>query len=225
MLATKRFAGVAPEVNLKDHTSYTPPASANKVAHSGLETQRRCHQKLKTGYRWPHKRTRVYQKFKKKSTTKFHTAEAIQSGKAPQKDKNRNMKYHKTSTSYSIPVLFTGVSPLWSALTPYVQLRSAWPSSSTQCTLICTWSYSCWGSSPPSWRSLTAHSTQWCTGCAWKPSNPLINTCWGVILPRLWRTVLLPQFQPKQTKWVVLGLFKFAQVFAKWTSLNSGHEF
>ena len=48
-LAAKRSAGVAPEVNLREHVTHTPPPSANKVAHSGFETQRRRHQKSKTG--------------------------------------------------------------------------------------------------------------------------------------------------------------------------------
>ena len=41
MLAAKRSAGVAPEVNFRE--------CVNKTAHSGLETQRRHHQKSKTG--------------------------------------------------------------------------------------------------------------------------------------------------------------------------------
>ena len=46
MLAAKRSAGVAPEVNLREHISHTPPPSVNKAAHSGFETQRRQHQKF-----------------------------------------------------------------------------------------------------------------------------------------------------------------------------------
>ena len=49
MLATKRLAGVAPEVNLRECISCMPLPSANKAAHSGFETQRRHHQKSKTG--------------------------------------------------------------------------------------------------------------------------------------------------------------------------------
>ena len=49
MLAIKRSAGVAPEVDLKEHTSHTPLPCANNAAHSGFETQRRRHQKFKTG--------------------------------------------------------------------------------------------------------------------------------------------------------------------------------
>ena len=41
--AIKRSAGVAPEVNLTEHTSCTPLPSANKTGHSGFETQRRHH--------------------------------------------------------------------------------------------------------------------------------------------------------------------------------------
>ena len=43
-LAAKRLAGVTPEVNIREHGTCIPPASANKAAHSGFETQRRCHQ-------------------------------------------------------------------------------------------------------------------------------------------------------------------------------------
>ena len=38
MLATKRLAGVAPELNLREHVTHMPLPSANKVAHSGFET-------------------------------------------------------------------------------------------------------------------------------------------------------------------------------------------
>ena len=44
MLATKRSAGVTPEVNLREHLTCTILPSANKAARSGFETQRRCHQ-------------------------------------------------------------------------------------------------------------------------------------------------------------------------------------
>ena len=49
MVATKRLAGVAPEVNLGECVTCTPLPSTNKAALSGYETQRRCHQKTKTG--------------------------------------------------------------------------------------------------------------------------------------------------------------------------------
>ena len=48
-LAAKRSAGVAPEVNLSEHVTSMPLSSANKAAHFGFETQRRRHQKSKTG--------------------------------------------------------------------------------------------------------------------------------------------------------------------------------
>ena len=49
MLAANRPAGVAPEVNLREHISHMLLPSANKAAHSGFETQRRRHQKTKRG--------------------------------------------------------------------------------------------------------------------------------------------------------------------------------
>ena len=49
MLAAKRLAGIVPEVNLREHITYTPLQSMNKAAHFGFETQRRCHLKSKTG--------------------------------------------------------------------------------------------------------------------------------------------------------------------------------
>ena len=48
MLAIKRSAGVAPEVNFREHISLTPPPSMNKAANSGFETQRGYQQKSKT---------------------------------------------------------------------------------------------------------------------------------------------------------------------------------
>ena len=49
MLAAKRSAGVTPEVNLREHVTHMPQPSINNAAHSGFETQRRCHQKSKIG--------------------------------------------------------------------------------------------------------------------------------------------------------------------------------
>ena len=49
ILAAKRSAGVAAEVNLKEPVTHTPPPSVNEAAHSSLETQRRYYQKSKTG--------------------------------------------------------------------------------------------------------------------------------------------------------------------------------
>ena len=68
MLATKRSAGVTPEVNVKEHVTPMPPQSTNKAAHSSFETQRRHHQKSKTGgISGPKKRTHVLETFKKKN--------------------------------------------------------------------------------------------------------------------------------------------------------------
>ena len=47
ILATKRSAGVIPEVNLREDVTCTPLPSTNKAAHYGFETQRRRHQKSK----------------------------------------------------------------------------------------------------------------------------------------------------------------------------------
>ena len=49
MLATKRLAGVTPEVNLREHVTYMPLPSMNKAAYFGFETQGRHHQKSKIG--------------------------------------------------------------------------------------------------------------------------------------------------------------------------------
>ena len=43
-----RSAGVAPEVNLREHITCTPLSTTNKAAHFGFETQGRRHQKSKT---------------------------------------------------------------------------------------------------------------------------------------------------------------------------------
>ena len=62
MQANKRSAVVAPKVNLRECASHMPLLSANKAAYFGSETQNRCHQKSKTGYKLPHKRTFVQPK-------------------------------------------------------------------------------------------------------------------------------------------------------------------
>ena len=49
MLATKRSACVAPELNLRECVTHMPLPRVNKAAHSGFETQKRYHQKSKTG--------------------------------------------------------------------------------------------------------------------------------------------------------------------------------
>ena len=48
MLAAKRSAGVAPDMNLRKRVTDMLPPSVNKAAQSGFETQRRCHQNFKT---------------------------------------------------------------------------------------------------------------------------------------------------------------------------------
>ena len=45
----QRSAGVTPEVNVRELVTCTPSPSMNKVDHHTFETQRRCHQKSKTG--------------------------------------------------------------------------------------------------------------------------------------------------------------------------------
>ena len=49
MLAAKGSAGVTPEANTRECVTHMPPPSVNKAAHSVFETQRRCHQRSKTG--------------------------------------------------------------------------------------------------------------------------------------------------------------------------------
>ena len=49
MLAGKRLAVVALDVNFREYVICMPPPSLNKAAHSGFETQRRHHQKSKIG--------------------------------------------------------------------------------------------------------------------------------------------------------------------------------
>ena len=43
------LAGVALEANLRESVTHTPLPSTNKAAYYGFETQRRRHQKSKTG--------------------------------------------------------------------------------------------------------------------------------------------------------------------------------
>ena len=66
MLAAKRSAGVAPEVNLHGHVTCVPMPSVNKAAHSGFETEQKCHEKSKAVA--PQKRHVLQNKFFKKST-------------------------------------------------------------------------------------------------------------------------------------------------------------
>ena len=52
---SKRLAGVAPEVNLTGHTSYTPLLSANKAATLALKRRGDVTRSPKQRYQWPHK--------------------------------------------------------------------------------------------------------------------------------------------------------------------------
>ena len=56
ILAAKRSAGVAPEVNLGECVTRTPLPTVIKAAHSGFETDGTCHQKSKTGVSVAHKK-------------------------------------------------------------------------------------------------------------------------------------------------------------------------
>ena len=51
----KRSAGVAPEVNLREHVTHTPLPSVNKVAHSGFNPRGDITRSPKQGYQWLHK--------------------------------------------------------------------------------------------------------------------------------------------------------------------------
>ena len=66
MLTTKRLASVTPGVNLWGHVTHVPLPSASKVAHSGFETQRRYHQKSKTGVSVAPQKAHVLQFYFKK---------------------------------------------------------------------------------------------------------------------------------------------------------------
>ena len=63
MLATKRSAGVVPEMNLREGVTCFPLPSRNKAA------LRRCHQKSEKGYQWTHKKDLCPPKFKKQQKT------------------------------------------------------------------------------------------------------------------------------------------------------------
>ena len=56
-------AGVAPEVNLREHLTHMPPPNMNKADHPGFETHRRRHLKSKTGISGPTKRIHVLPNF------------------------------------------------------------------------------------------------------------------------------------------------------------------
>ena len=68
MLATKRLASVAPEVDLGECTLHLPLQKANKAEPTlALNPRGDVTRNPKKGYQWPQKRTCVRQKLKKKS--------------------------------------------------------------------------------------------------------------------------------------------------------------
>ena len=62
MLGTKRSAGVAPEVNLREHVTHIPLPSVNKAAHCGFESQEMSPEVQNRGISGPTKRTYILQK-------------------------------------------------------------------------------------------------------------------------------------------------------------------
>ena len=57
MLAIKRLAGVAPEVDLKEHATHTPLPSANKAEPTpALKPRGDITRSPKQMYQWPHKK-------------------------------------------------------------------------------------------------------------------------------------------------------------------------
>ena len=71
MLAIYTGRGVAPEVNLREHISHTPPQSSNKAEPTlALKSRGDITRSPKQGYQWSHKWTCVQQKFKKKKQKK-----------------------------------------------------------------------------------------------------------------------------------------------------------
>ena len=55
MLAAQRPAGVKPDVSQRESVTHMSLPVVNMAAHSGFETQGRCHQKSRTVYQWPHR--------------------------------------------------------------------------------------------------------------------------------------------------------------------------
>ena len=67
ILATKRSAGITPEVNVRECVIYTPLPSVNMAAHSDFETHSRCHQTSKKRViSGPTKELMLYNFFSKK---------------------------------------------------------------------------------------------------------------------------------------------------------------
>ena len=70
MLATKRSAGVTPEVNLGKCVTHRSPPSVNNAAHSGFKTQETSPEIQDRGINGPTKRTNVLQNCLKKNSNK-----------------------------------------------------------------------------------------------------------------------------------------------------------
>ena len=49
MLAANKLQDLTPEVDIEEHVIHIPLTSVYQTAHSGFETQRKHHQKTKTG--------------------------------------------------------------------------------------------------------------------------------------------------------------------------------
>ena len=77
MLATKRSAGVAPRVNLREYVICMPMPNMNKAVHSCFETQRRCDQKSKTGVSVAPQKDFWLRKFEKSMLISKRTCENI----------------------------------------------------------------------------------------------------------------------------------------------------
>ena len=64
MLVLYRGKCVAPEVNIRERISHTPPQSSNKAEPTlALKPRGDVTKSPKQGYQWPHKWTCVQQKF------------------------------------------------------------------------------------------------------------------------------------------------------------------
>ena len=108
MLAVKRLAGVAPEVNLKECVTCTPLPSANMAAHSGFETQRWSPNR---GISGPTKRTYVLQNLKKNEQIMLYLTSCLL--------KNSRHKYCSSvekETCFVKPVAHCALGFKWSRL-------------------------------------------------------------------------------------------------------------
>ena len=66
LLAAKRSAGVAPEVNVREHVAHMSPPSMNKAPTLASRPSGDVTRSPKQGYHWPHKKDMSYKKFKKR---------------------------------------------------------------------------------------------------------------------------------------------------------------